>query len=196
MLALADVAAGVLVVAALIKVADPSPWVTAVRTLGVPLRRRGPWTSLARAVGVGELAVAGAVWFVGSSVAFLTLGAAYGVFTAVSVVAWRRGGASCGCFGVRSAPISGLHAGLNAVAVVAALACAAASPEPLLRRLDDGVGSTLAYVAFVVLGVIAVVVAMTTAAELLDVRRTVSSRTPVTPTRVAPRTPRPTAGSR
>jgi hypothetical protein len=48
-------------------------------------------------------------------------------------VAWRqrRAGADCGCFGVSRTPVSGVHLGVNAVAVLVAVGAALAVPASL-----------------------------------------------------------------
>lgn len=177
-LALADVATGLLALAGLIKFFDPQPWVLALRNLGLslpgPLRR---WSPLARLAGLGELAVAVAVFTTDGVVAWSALLLAYGLFTLVSVRARRRGGVSCGCFGVRSAPISGLHVAVNAGVVgVIGVVLAGDGAQPLIDRFDAGVPAAIAYLVFAGLGVAATVTVLTLGADLLDVRRSVIDR--------------------
>mgnify|MGYP001167458687 FL=1 len=175
-MAFCDVGAGVLALAGLIKFFDPTPWVTSLGALGVPLgpvRFRRSVVAAARLVGVSEVAIAVLVFAVGGTLALGLLAVAYAVFVVVSVIATRRGGASCGCFGVRSAPISSLHVGLDAVVAAAAVVGAVDGADALAVRLGDGVGATVAYLVFLGLGVAAMVTVMTTGAELWALKRSV-----------------------
>lgn len=176
-MALCDVGAGVLALAGLIKFFDPQSWVTSVGALGLPLgsARSRRWARrAARIVGVAEVTITVLVVVVGGAGAYAVLALAYAAFVVVSVVATRRGGASCGCFGVRSAPISGVHVTINAAVAVAAGIAALDGSGSLVDRLHEGAGANVSYLVFLGLGIAAMVTAMTTGAELWALKRSVA----------------------
>ncbi|GAB2692436.1 MauE/DoxX family redox-associated membrane protein [Thalassiella azotivora] len=119
------VAAGalLLLVAGAPKVLAPEAGRGAVVAARLPLRfLRDAWVS--RASGAAEVVVALAVLLVGGPWPLLALAVTYGVLAAFS---WRvlrvSPGASCGCFGRASTPVSRWHVGTNAgLALVALLA--------------------------------------------------------------------------
>lgn len=99
-------AALVLGLAGAVKATRPDPTRIALRSAGLP----GPaW--LARAIGGGELAVAGYALAVGGRMAAALVAAAYVAFAVFAEVVRRRsrGRASCGCFGASDAPVGTLH---------------------------------------------------------------------------------------
>ena len=133
-----------LIIAGAPKVADPTPLVKAVRSVGAPAR-----PALARLIAVVEIAV-GAIGLaaVGRTSA-AAVAAAYIVFTVFVVVALRRGGvvSSCGCFGKADTPPSRTHVAVTAAVAVVAAAVAFAPrlarthPEPgLLGSAATGQG--------------------------------------------------------
>jgi Methylamine utilisation protein MauE len=127
------VAAALLVAAGLVKLARPLPTARALYGAGLPGSR---WA--ARGVGAAEVIVG--VWFLAapSAAAAIALGTIYLGFTgfvAYLVVAHPEAG-SCGCAGAKDVPPSGLHAGLNLAAALAAFGALAWAPPAL--------GSTLA----------------------------------------------------
>jgi hypothetical protein len=182
--AVCDVSIGVLAAAGLIKFFDPRPWAAAVVALGVPVRpvlRRRVLPVVARVVGVGEVLVAGLALFVGGPIVYAALAVVYAVFAAVAAAAWRRGGASCGCFGAKSAPLSGVHVVLNASIALSAAVAALVASASLPTRLDDGVATSIVYLCFAALGSAALIALMTSGAELASVSRVVVRRTPPRP---------------
>jgi len=170
-----DVASGLLMLAGAIKLAEPDPWVDAFGILwpGASHPGRPTWRGVARAVGAGEIGLAGWFWGAEDAVPLALLTMTYVAFTAVAAVFARRDNASCGCFGRRSAPISTVHVVLNGSVVVVGLVALFESPTALADRLGPGVGSTVAYLVFLALGTALTAVAMTTAAELSAIRRRV-----------------------
>ncbi|MCU1354116.1 MAG: hypothetical protein JWM05_3325 [Acidimicrobiales bacterium] len=112
--------AGLLAVAGGLKVVRPLAAARAMRDAGLPGSR-----TTARALGVVELAVAGAALAVGGRVPALLVGACYVGFALFIVQLRRRSGAAadCGCFGTDSTPATGTHVVVNGgLATVAALA--------------------------------------------------------------------------
>lgn len=99
--------AGLLVIAGGQKIADPMPLVRALRSMRLPAPRR-----VIRLGAAAEMLVGVAALVTDSRLVALLVGASYLGFTAVVVLALRRGGvlASCGCFGKRDVPPTRVHA--------------------------------------------------------------------------------------
>lgn len=134
-------------------------------------------------MGVAELATVGIVVIVGGRIGFALLALAYTTFSIVAAVAVRRG-TSCGCFGARSVVATTSHVASNAVATVAAVVCVALDTGSFVDRWRGPVTEEVAYVAFLVFGVVGVVALLTAAAELSAATRAASTRT------ATPRRPR------
>lgn len=114
-------AAVVLALAAPAKLRRPALTGNALAALGLPSSRE-----LVRALGVGELVLAGWVLVAPSAPALALLAAAYAAFAGFVAAALRRGTplASCGCFGRPDTPPTRTHLVL---VLGAGLACAAAA---------------------------------------------------------------------
>lgn len=98
-------AAAVLAVAGVKKLAAPSATVAALAAVGI---RAGGWT--VRLVGVGEVAIGAYVLIVPGPVSARWLAIAYGLFTIYAAVAlFRQSDAPCGCFGEVETPVSVFH---------------------------------------------------------------------------------------
>lgn len=98
-------AAAVLAVAGVKKLAAPSPTTAAFAAVGIPA---GGWT--VRLVGVGEIAIGAYVLIVPGPVSARWLAIAYGLFSLyVAVALYRRSDAPCGCFGEVETPVSVFH---------------------------------------------------------------------------------------
>lgn len=143
------ISSALLVVSGIAKLVDPVPTMGALRAAGLPDQR---W--MVRLLGLTEIvvAVAAIVWggFAVAGVAVMYL--AFTVFVVVAI----RGDlplSSCGCFGRTDTPPTWLHAGYNASAAAAALAMGIAGQSGL--DVFDGLSwyQSVAYVAFVGLGV-------------------------------------------
>lgn len=124
--ALVLVAAGLLVVAGVGKLAAPQPTVRALRDGGLPAT-----ASLVRAAGGVEMAVGATALLVGGRLAFTGLALTYAVLGAV---AWRqqRRGADCGCFGLDTVPTTRLHVAVDATAFAVAATAAGLQVPGLL----------------------------------------------------------------
>jgi hypothetical protein len=124
------VVAAVLLLAGAAKLRSPAATAGALREAGLP---GSPL--VARALGAVEVLVGAAALLVDARVAAAALAAAY---LAVTAVAWRqrRAGADCGCFGVSGTPVSGVHLGVNALAVLVAAGAVVAGPSSLPTALD------------------------------------------------------------
>lgn len=114
---LVHAAAGLLVLAGLMKAADPMPLVRAARSVGLRVPR-----GLVRALAAAEVLVGLVTLLVGSRASALAVAASYAGFTAFVLIARARGGvlASCGCFGKADLPPTPTHAALTAILAAAA----------------------------------------------------------------------------
>lgn len=114
------VVAGILAVGGLAKLRDPEATVPMLQALGLPAS-----PVLARLLGLVEVAVGVAAFLVGGRVLAVAVAVLFLVFT-VAVLRLRAGGdaVSCGCFGRSSAPPTLIHAVVDAVAAMAAMAAA------------------------------------------------------------------------
>lgn len=142
-------AALLLVAAGAPKVVRPAATARALRELSLPT---GP--STVRLVGGAEVLIGLAAVGVGGALPALAVGVSYACFTAVVVLALRRGGSlsSCGCLGKADTPPTPLHLALNLAAAAVAFA-AVLRPVPSLAVLAARPplgGALLAYVGFTV----------------------------------------------
>ena len=128
-------AAALLALAAPGKLLRPASTANALGQLGLPRA-----TVLVRLLGIGELAVAAAVWFAPSRPVLALLAAAYAGFAVFVGVALRRGTAlsSCGCFGKADTPPTRVHLGVvSAAALLALVACVTGSAS-VVDVVSDG----------------------------------------------------------
>lgn len=153
-------AAGLLIPAGIAKLRDPR---AAGQALGLPRRAAA---SLVRAVGAGELVLAGLVLVVGGPVLAGVLAATYLGFTGVAM-RQRSKGASCGCFGATSSPTTLGHVAMNLLAALAAGTGAAIGAAPALADLVAG--APLAGVPFLIGAAVAVAAAQITITTLPEV---------------------------
>lgn len=162
-LAVSDLACGVLLVAAVTKLADPRSFAAAMTSAGAGPARR--WRPLARVVGLGEVAVALAAVVLGGRIGFGLLALTYAGFALVAAGIERNGG-TCGCFGVRSAPVGRVHVGIDVGVAAVAAALAVLDARPMVDRLGPGFVSGAAYLGWVGVGTAASVALLTSAREL------------------------------
>ena len=172
-------AAGLLVLAGVPKVADPSPLVRALRSAGLTVRP-APGALLVRSFAVAEVVVGAWAVVAPGRVVSVLVAAAYLVFTAFVALVLARGGVlgSCGCFGKPDTPPSRTHLALTAVAALVAAAVAAAPPaDPWGATAGTGVLVTTAGLAALI-GFLAwmamAVLPTTTAAAVRSATRTSS----------------------
>lgn len=138
------------------KMIAPEVFAETLRTLGVP---GGPVA--ARCAGALELVIGTTAAVIGGRAAAVLVAAMYSVFAAMVVVARRAGAPTCGCFGSMSAPPTTLHLLVNvAAAILSALAAVAAPPGLADALIGQGARSVL-YLGIVLIGVWAVVAALT-----------------------------------
>lgn len=130
------IAAAVLLWAGVAKLHRPAGTATALALVHLP-----PSRGLARALGAVEIGVGAGALTLGGGWPVALVAAAYGGFALVSLRGRGRPQASCGCFGDRAAPLTGIHVMINfALGVVSLVAAAvgvpgvpeAAGPDPLL----------------------------------------------------------------
>jgi hypothetical protein len=121
------IAAALLAIGGVLKACSPADTANALRAARLPGR-----PALVRLGGGAEAAVGVTALALGNRVTAVLVAISYLLFALFVVVALRRGTpiASCGCFGKLDTPPSRLHLGIDAAALVAALAVAA----------DPGVG--------------------------------------------------------
>jgi hypothetical protein len=118
--------AGLLGVAGVAKLRSPRVAVGAIASGARPV----PAAAAARALGAGELALAGACIAAPGRLSALALALAYLALAGVVLrLRAARAAGGCGCFGEDSAPAGLWHFGLDVAAAAVALA-AAASPPP------------------------------------------------------------------
>lgn len=162
--ALVALVAGLLVPAGIAKLRDPS---VAREALGLP-RGSGP---LVRAIGAGELALAGLVLATGARLAVAALAATYTVFTVVAL-RQRSRGESCGCFGASDAPTGWHHVALDGAAAATAGIAAVVGTVPVTDLFAGAplAGIPLLFGAFV--AVAALQLTITALPDLADARRT------------------------
>jgi len=178
----------VLVVAGTSKVSAPqlvAPTFAALlsgRSGKEPAGRSGDGSSgvwVARTLGAVELLVGIVALTVGGVAAAVAVAVTYVVFAGVVVMARRRGLASCGCFGLRSAPPSWVHVAVNAVssAIAVGAAVAADGPVPVADGLEDLGGLPAVVVGeLVVVATALVVVLDTTVADAVESARSSKAR--------------------
>jgi len=123
----------VLVVSGVLKVRDPESAIPMLAAVGLPVGRAAVY-----AVSLAEILVGAVALVIGGPVATAALALLYAAFAVVSLVLLRSGDTvSCGCFGQRSAPMTPLHVGVNALAAVVASAAAALGAPGLYATTDD-----------------------------------------------------------
>lgn len=152
------IAAILLVVGGVLKALRPDETARAVRGVGVPAGE-----SAVRVLGASEAAL-GVVALVAVDTTIASLVAAsYVVFVAFVLTALVRHLpiASCGCFGKTDAPPSWLHVGVNGGAIAAACALAIDPATSPLEVVTEHFPESVAFVALVVVGVLAAFVTLT-----------------------------------
>ncbi len=152
----------VLVASGVSKLTDPRPFQTALVTLGPGVVGDADTRWPARSIGAIEVVLGLAGLSLGGSVIATAVALTYAAFTAVVVLARRRGLDSCGCFGERSGPPSTLHAVINAASAVVVLGAALRSSPGVADGLSgrSALSATVIVVA-VLAGAVAIVVADT-----------------------------------
>lgn len=139
---------GVLFVAGVAKILQPSATATALRTLGVPAPMRA-----ARSLGAVEVVLTAAAVLLGAPLLWAGVAISYGAFTVFILWALRDGDVvgSCGCFGREDTPPTPGHAAFNAAA--AALAGLAAIDPVRISDFEGSLAEGALLVTLVGLGV-------------------------------------------
>ena len=167
-IALHAVAAVLLVLAGLAKMARPEPAADLAGVLGLPAR-----PGLARLIGCVEVAAGLAALAAGGPVAAGAVGLFYAAFALVVLRARMVGAPSCGCFGKAAAPPSRIHFAGNLTLAGASLAAAAAGERPVDAVVGlAGAQPAVAVALVLAVGVLAglVIVAFTALPEALHAR--------------------------
>ena len=143
-------AAGLLALAAPGKLLRPALTAHALRQLGLPGS-----ALLVRLLGVGELALAAAVWLAPSRAVLALLALAYAAFAGFVAGALRRGTAlsSCGCFGRADTPPTRVHLGVVTAAALLALAAAVTGSASIGGVVAEGPAYGLPLLAAVAVSV-------------------------------------------
>ena len=157
------VIAAVLVVSGVAKVVTPAPTASLLATLRLP---ESP--SVARLLGLVEIAVGTAAVLVGSAVLAIAVSALYLAFAAVVVMARRAGAPSCGCFGAGAAPPNQVHVWVNLVSATVALATAIVVGSSVVDLLRDQPAGGVPFTILMAAGVVLVVGLDTAGADLVD----------------------------
>ena len=140
------VAAVVLAVAGVAKVADPTPVTRSLRVAGLPSSH-----SAGRALGAGELAVAVWVLAAGGRLAAAALGIWFAGFVVYLVANRLRGlDVPCGCIGDSDRPAGIGHLVIDLVAAGAAFGAIVWPVSDATVWLDHGAGGILALVGIAV----------------------------------------------
>lgn len=150
----------VLVVSGVLKVRDPEATVPMLAAVGLPGTR-----PLVYGVAAAEIVIGAVALVIGGPVAVAALGLLYAGFAVVSLVLLRSDEVvPCGCFGQRSATVTPLHVGVNAVAALVGLAAAALGAPGLYAASDDRSAAVVAVATVAAALLAAAVVALLTGA--------------------------------
>jgi hypothetical protein len=170
---LLGVVAGVLAVGGAAKLLDPDASSPMLRAIGLPAG-----AGAARLLGVVEVVVGVLAFFVGGPVLAGVVAVLYGAFS-LAVLRLRAvagGGVPCGCFGRSSAPPTLVHAVVDVVAALVAVAAAVAGAPGFLEARPGlpAAGVPQLIVTFVAVG-LAVAVLTVLPEALAAARRTPAS---------------------
>ncbi len=167
------IAAGLLLVAGVLKAARPHDTAVAVEKMGLPL---SDW--VVRVGSAAEAALGVLALVVASRLVAALVAASYLLFLAFVVVALARRLpiASCGCFGRADSPPSLVHAGVNLAAVLAAAAVAVDPGRSPLELVGEASLESTAFALLVVVGVAAAGLAVTALPRVLALAREGSAR--------------------
>ena len=159
-----DALAVVLLLAGVAKLARPEPTVPALRAVG--LGAASP--TVVRMIGTTEVVVAAVVLAFGGAVAAGVTAVLYAGFAlfALALLRSQEADADCGCFGHDSAPVTGIHVLVNAVAALVALGAVAAPVPPVIDALDELGWAAPAFALLVLVGAMLVRAVLTSGAEL------------------------------
>lgn len=158
------VACGLLCVAGVAKLVDPTMTVGALDRMGVHVS-----PSVVRFGGGVEGLLGAAAAVTGFGVLAVLVAVSYGVFAVYVVVAFVRGEllGSCGCFGRADTPPSIVHLLVDVVAIVGAVGVARGEGGGLGAELDGRALAGVPFLALVGAGVVAAYLAMTVLARYL-----------------------------
>lgn len=158
------VACGLLLLAGVAKMLDPTMTVGALDRLGL---RCAP--TAVRVGGAAEALLAVAAALSGNGLLALLVGVSYGVFTAYVLVALGRHApiGTCGCFGRPDTPPSLVHVVLDLAAIVSATGVALGDGAGLAEVLEGRALGGLPFLGLVGAGVLAAYFAMTLLARRL-----------------------------
>jgi hypothetical protein len=152
-------AAALLAVGGVMKMVRPGPAAGALAALHIPAA-----LSAARLMGGAELIAGSAALVVGGRGAALVVAGFYLVFAAfvAMAISGRVEVASCGCFGQEDAPPTVAHLVIDLCAAgVCLVAAVAAPPSGIIEVLATQPWAGIPFIGFLILGVAALVMAMT-----------------------------------
>lgn len=168
----------VLVISGVLKLSDTAPTQAMLRAVGLPGSSLAAITVALAEIVVGVCAFVFGGWLAAAAVALLFAG-----FAVLSAVLLRRGerSISCGCFGKRSAKISGIHVVVDAVAAgVAALAAITNAPGYFDVRADLPAGGVPQFAAMVLVAALVIAV-LSVLPDTLDAARRSTDASPSVP---------------
>ena len=123
----------VLVVSGVLKIRDPEATVPMLAAIRLPATRPAVLV-----VAASEIVVGATTLVIGGRLPTSALALLYAAFAVVGVVLLRSGAAvPCGCFGQRSAEMTSLHVGVNAVAALVGAAAAVVGATGLFTTAAD-----------------------------------------------------------
>ena len=152
--------AAVLVVAGARKLVAPAATAAALHGARLPSNQ---W--LVRLLGLAEMAIGATAMLAGGVLGTGLLGLTYAAF-AVFTVRQSRAGQGCGCFGEADAPATNLHVALNVVGAGLAGLATLWPSDSLLAVLGPEVLPALTTMALLIVGTIALQLALTALPEL------------------------------
>ncbi len=157
------IAAGLVAVAGLAKLRDPTATAATLDVLGLPGGRVGVRLLGAFEVLLGAAAVIVGGWATATLLALLYLG----FVVVVGVLIRRDTSVGCGCFGRDDTPVTRVHLTVNCACTVLCAVAAGLGVAPLGDVLGDQPAAGIPMVTFVVSGV-AMLVALLTIVPRLD----------------------------
>lgn len=159
----------VLIISGGTKLVDPDPTAGAMSTAGLPASG-----AVVFALGIWEILAGGVAVAIGGRVGGSLLFVTYGGFALFIGFALRNDLPiqSCGCFGRADTPPSGLHLGINVSAALAGGWLMLRGGGDLISTLHDQPLAGIPYLAFIAVGVYAIILLLTELPAVLAFGRT------------------------
>ena len=167
-----SIAASVLVVSGVWKIARPAGITRAISTLGFAAPRFS-----GRMLGVVEASVGGFGLLGSGVIPSVLVAGAYGLFVVAVIILMRRGDvSSCGCFGEVESPPSAFHLAFNLNAMLVAFGHAAVGGwEGLGPFARETPASGVPFLAFIIIGSASSIAMLTMVPRVAALRRTLAT---------------------